>query len=185
MNILLDDLPTEYEGYLINYTFRAGILISECLNDENISEAIKIKTVFRILFGKGVPPFEIAMKGLNWFLSGGVKTQTHNGNNSESLFSFVEDRDRIFSAFMVKYGINLNKSNMHFFEFLALFNDLEKTAFKRVVDIRSTKPKDIKHYSKEYKAEVIRLKKTFALKKQTDPKEQEAIDKFNKLLGGN
>lgn len=32
-NILLDILPKEYEGYLINYSFRTGILISQALSD--------------------------------------------------------------------------------------------------------------------------------------------------------
>ena len=34
-NVLTDGLPTEYEGYLINYQYYNGILISQCLNDKH------------------------------------------------------------------------------------------------------------------------------------------------------
>ena len=40
-NILIDDLPTDYNGYLINYTFKSGILISECLNDNSFKDERK------------------------------------------------------------------------------------------------------------------------------------------------
>ena len=72
-NILIDDLPTDYNGYLINYTFKSGILISECLNDNSFKdEREKVYTALRILFGRGIPPIEIALDGLKWFLSGGM-----------------------------------------------------------------------------------------------------------------
>ena len=55
-NILIDDLPTDYNGYLINYTFKSGILISECLNDKNFKdEREKVYTALRILFGPFFP----------------------------------------------------------------------------------------------------------------------------------
>ena len=82
INILIDDLPTEYNGYLINYTFRSGILISECLNDKSIKNDMeKIYSAFRILFGRGIPPFDEALEGLKWFLSGGKGNNTNDGGD--------------------------------------------------------------------------------------------------------
>ena len=186
MNILIDDLPTDYQGYLFNYSFRSGILISECLSDESISQPSRILASLYILFGKGVPPFELAMQGLRWFLNCGELPE-NSTVKEEKVFSFVEDRNMIFSAFMVKYGINLNQSNLHWFEFISLFNDLEKTAFRRVVDLRSLKTKDLKNFSKDQRIEIIKLKNKFSLEKNNSltSEQLKAIEHFNKLIGEN
>lgn len=162
-NILIDELPHDYEGYLINYHFKSGILLSECLSDKTFKDPEEqIYTAFRILYGKGFPCFETAMKGIKWFLHGGEDVND-DPEDCETLFSFTQDRTMIFSAFMLKYGINLNESNMHFFEFLALFNDLDKTSFRKVVDLRAIKPIDMRNYTKEQKFQIYKLKKKYAL----------------------
>lgn len=187
MNIIIDELPIEYEGYLINYSFRTGILISECLidgdfdEDEN-GEEERLWASLRILYGKGMPPIETALKGMNWFLNCGDVECNKEQETSELLFSFFEDRNRIYSAFMMKYGINLNKSNMHFFEFLPLFNDLDKTAFRRVVDLRQMTNKEIKKYSKDDQVTILKMKKEFALKNKYKGKVEERMTKFDKIL---
>jgi hypothetical protein len=186
-NILVDPLPREFEGYLIRWQFYNGILISDCLssddfkNDEN-GQIERVYTALNILFGAGIPPFEIALEGLKWFLNCTNKTNLKTSKKEEEYFSFDDDKERIFSAFMVKYGINLNeKNNLHWFEFIALMNDLRKTAFREVVDIRQMKPKDMKGFSKEQKAEIMRQKKLFKIKKTLDVNSytQEQIDKID------
>lgn len=193
-NLLIDPAPKEYKGYLIKWQFWNGILISNCLSDtENFGDtendnAEKIYTAFNLLYGKGIPPFDIAIEGLKWFLScGGIKQDNHD-EKTEQYFSFDDDHERLFSAFMVKYGINLNKTiDLHFFEFIALMNDLNKTAFRNIVDLRMMKPKDIKNYSREDKLEILRQQKRFAIKKVLDnqytDKQKQAIDNFDKLVG--
>lgn len=163
-NILIDKLPKQYNGYLINYDFRAGILLSECLSDKSFANVEEqIYSAFRILFGKGIPEFDIAMSGLKWFMHGGIENTQDDSEDCETLFSFTQDRTMIFSAFMLKYGINLNKSNMHFFEFLALFNDLDKTSFRKVIDLRAMKPIDMKNYTKEQRCQIYKLKRKYSL----------------------
>lgn len=168
-NILIDKLPTQYKGYLINYHFKSGILLSECLSDNSFKSADEqIYTAFRILFGKGIPEFNVAMNGLKWFLHGGDEPLNDSNDCCETLFSFSQDKTMIFSAFMLKYGINLNESNLHFFEFLALFNDLDKTAFRKIIDLRALKPSDMKSFSKEQKYQIYKLKQKFALGVKND-----------------
>ncbi len=186
MNILIDDLPTDFDGYLINFSFKSGILIAESLSDRSIGdERTRLLVALRCLFGRGIPPFNRAMEGLRWFLSGG-NDKRHTSNTSENLFSFVYDQELIYSAFMVKYNIDLNRDNLHYFKFLALFSDLSKTAFQRVVGIRATKVKDLKNCSKEYKQEIMRLKREFSLDgaNSLTTEEQKAIDHFEKILKG-
>lgn len=193
-NLIIDPLPKEYEGYLIKWEFWNGILISKCLGDTEHFEdnergnAEKIYTAFNLLYGRGVPPFDIALKGLKWYLSCGEIKEEQEGSQEEQYFSFEEDHERLFSAFMVKYGINLNKtSELHFFEFIALMNDLSKTAFRNVVDLRMIKPKDMKNYSREQKQEILKQKRKFAIKKALEnkytEKQKQAIDNFDKLMG--
>lgn len=168
-NILIDPLPTQYKGYLINYNFKSGILLSECLSDSSFSNTEEqIYTAFRILYGKGIPEFETAMDGLKWFLHGGIENAQDDSEDCETLFSFTQDRTMIFSAFMLKYGINLNESNMHFFEFLALFNDLDKTSFRKVIDLRAMKPSDMKNYTKEQRYQIYKLKRKYSLEENDD-----------------
>ena len=119
---------------------------------------------------------------MNWFLNCGDVECNKEQETSELLFSFFEDRNRIYSAFMMKYGINLNKSNMHFFEFLPLFNDLDKTAFRRVVDLRQMTNKEIKKYSKDDQVTILKMKKEFALKNKYKGKVEERMTKFDKIL---
>ena len=142
-----------------------------------------------MLYGRGIPEFDDAIEGLRWFLSCGAEPGINGeAQQNEEYFSFDEDKERLFSAFMVKYGINLNKAdNLHFFEFIALMNDLNKTAFRNVVDLRMMKPKDMKNYSREQKQEILELKKKFAIKKvlekQYTEEQKRAIDHFDKLVG--
>lgn len=194
-NILLDVLPKDYNGYLINYSFRTGILISQALSDtetfkdDDEGRMERLFTSFNLLFGKGVPPFDIAFNGLKWFMSCGALNDNNRGSSKESeeYFSFDADKDRLFSAFMVRYRINLNREELHFFEFIALFNDLSKTSFRNVVDLRQMGSKELKKFSKEDRAEIIAQKKQFAIKKALNNKftdEQiKAIDEFDKLVG--
>lgn len=173
-NVLIDELPTEYEGYLINWRYYNGILIDQCLkdreqlfDDDDYGRYEKISTALTILFGNGIPPLETAIKGLSWFMSCGNEDQSGCGDKKE-YFCFDIDSQRIYSAFRVKYNINLaTEKRLHWFEFIYLFNDLSKTAFREIVNIRMMKPSDYKGYSKEAKAEILRQKAKFSLNNST------------------
>lgn len=194
-NILVDILPTEYEGYLINYQYYNGILISECLKDnehlfanDEQGQIEKIYTAFTILYGNGIPnEFETALNGLNWFLSCGKENNTSNEDKTE-YFSFEQDSEYIYSAFRVKYNINLAKEkNLHWFEFIYLFNDLAKTSFREIVNLRMIKPSEYKNYSKETVKEIMKQKQKFALKSNNQvyltDEEKQKIDVFYNLIG--
>ena len=146
----------------------------------------KLPSDFNLLFEKGIPPFDKALEGLKWFLSCGGTKQNDN-ENSEQYFSFDDDHERLFSSFMVKFGINLSKVNdLHFFEFIALMNDLHKTSFRNVVDLRMLKTKDLKNYSQEQKSEILKQKRKFAIKKVLEnnytDEQKRAIDYFDNLV---
>ena len=118
---------------------------------------------------------------------GASENKEINSQNNNEYFSFDADKDRLFSSFMVKYGINLNRDDLHFFEFIVLFNDLSKTSFRNVVDLRQMSNKELKKFSKEDRIEILKQKKYFAIKKTLNNKfteeQTKSIDKFDKLVG--
>lgn len=192
-NILTDILPKEYQGYLINWQYYNGILIDQCLRDreelftnDNQGKIEKIYTAFTILYGNGIPEFNKAFEGLKWFMSCGAENN-NDDKSTQEYFCFSRDSGLIYSAFRVKYNLNLSEEkNLHWFEFLYLFNDLSKTAFREIVNIRLMKPSEYKHYSKEAKREIIRQKEKFYSNSKKDKyiseEENKLIDEFYSSL---
>ena len=60
---------------------------------------------------------------------------------------FSVDANLIFSAFMTQYNINLNRDNLHWWEFMSLFNSLKddteivKIMNYRTIDVNSIEDK--------------------------------------------
>lgn len=193
-NILTDCLPKEYEGYLINYQYYNGILINNCLEDseelfsnDDEGRLEKIYTALTILYGNGIPnDLELALNGLNWFMSCGI--DNNKDNDKTKYFCFNQDSKYIYSAFKTKYNINLaTEKDLHWFEFIYLFSDLSKTAFREIVNIRMIKPKDMKNYSKEAKQEIQKQKERFKLnnniQNELSKEDKQKIDDFYSLIG--
>lgn len=192
-NILVDMLPRDYKGYLINYQYFTGIMLVECLKDKDklfenskSGELEKLFTAFNILYGNGVPDINTAIDGLNWFLNCGVVDIKEKSAYKE-YFCFNQDSQYIYSAFRLKYGINLStEKDLHWFEFIYLFNDLSKTAFREIINIRTMTTKDMKGYSPEMKSKILSEKKKFALKNsyidKLNHEEQAKIDEFYDMI---
>lgn len=192
-NIILDKLPNEYMGYLIRSDFRIGIQISVCLSDVDLSEDERIINALLLLFGNGMPPFEIAYRGLIWFLSCGQKMGVNNEETDEDLenyyassdndktetLSFEQDIVFIYSAFRRTFNIDLARSSMHWFEFNALLNDIGECSLSNIIQIRTTKQKDI---PKDKKSEFARLKRKYEIKKKVSQEELAEKEKWDKIF---
>ena len=68
-NVLLDPLPEDWNGYVIDTDFRIGIQISQCLVDDTLNSREKVATALSLLFPEEHPQFEEAMDALQWYLS--------------------------------------------------------------------------------------------------------------------
>ena len=130
-NFLLDSLPDEYEGYLIRTDYRVGIQISQALEDEELTPQERLAVAFSLLYGEGAPPVQTAYRGLTWFLNAGNPPEEEGepgGAGQEEtgirFFSFDYDATRLYSGFRRMYHIDLDKTPMHWFRFLALLGDL-------------------------------------------------------------
>ena len=146
-NVLLEDMPEEYEGYRIDPDFRTGILISMCLSDPELTELEQRLVAANLLFTDKIPPPEQAMSGISWFM---------NANNHGV------DQWRIYAAFMAQYHIDLNKVYMHWFIFRGLLDNLSECSFTDVMQLRQKK---IPAYlSAKEKEEFKRKQRIFQLK---------------------
>lgn len=177
-NFLLDAMPDTYQGYLIRTDYRIGIQISQALEDEDLSPQERLAVSVDLLFGAGVPPEEMAIGGVQWFMLAGKEPETgHRDPDGVQYFSFDYDDARIYSAFRRAYGIDLDRVTMHWFRFLALLGDLGECAFTQIVGVRSA---DLSKLDKETKKAYLKLRRKYALPQ----KESEESREFMEQLGG-
>lgn len=162
-NVLLDPVPTEWRGISIDSDFRTGILVSQCLQDEELTKRERIGIAARLLFPKECPEISEALEAVEWFLS-----EYDHDNPSDKktdrkvrVLDFDIDQWRIYAAFRQQYGIDLSCTKMHWFIFMGLLVNLEDCNFTRVIDIRKKDVTD--KMGKEEKQELRKAKKMYAL----------------------
>lgn len=185
-NVMLDRLPTEYNGYPINSSFRIGIQIFQIMDDPELSEIEQLYKSCELLFDvesvDKLPDMATMQEGIQWFLSGWYMDNLVKDDKKERKdMDYDIDQWRIFSAFLTQFGINLNEADMHFWVFMGLLSTLEECAFTRIVDIRTKKidPK-MKPSDKE---ELRKVKERYALsqvEEQMTPQEKADYDAFMK-----
>lgn len=183
-NVLLDELPEEWEGYPIDTDFRTGIQIMQCLQDEEFDQYVRIIHSLCMLFPyeDNRPDFEKAQEGLNWFMT--EFNHDNHKKNAENVkaFDFDVDQWRIYSAFQRQYGIDLNTVEMHWFIFMGLLTNLDECSFTKVIDIRTRKinakdSREVKKALSEAK-EVYRIEEKQELTEEEKKQDDEAVKKF-------
>ena len=183
-NIMLDPLPNDWNGYPIDSDFQTGIMISQCMADESLSNDEKFLTAMDLLFPQDKPPVNEAEEAITWFLN----EYNHDNMSSkkkekeEIVFDFDIDQWRIYAAFKSQYNIDLNTEQLHWFVFMGLLSNLAECALTRVMDIRQKEitPK----MSRKEKNAIIAAKKVFAINPPKEltlsAKEQQAVEEFMK-----
>ncbi len=176
-NILLDTLPKSICGLEINTDFRYSIAFELLMSDKNLSDKEKIQQAFILYFKE---PFAIknqveALEGILWFYSAGAATNKTQNREEKPIYSYEYDDIYIFSAFLSQYGIDLNRENLHWWKFKAMFQSLnEDHTISKIMKYRSMKisPK----LSKEEKQFYRNMKRIYAL-----PDEKTDEEKLNQL----
>ena len=151
MNILIDYLPTKFEidgkEYEINYDFRTSILFCLLMNDPELTEEEKILQGLQLYYPVIPPNIEEAYKKILYFYSRGNDIEDNKKvkqgkrifkRNNNRAYDFEVDANLIFSAFMTQYNINLNRDNLHWWEFMSLFNSLkDDTEIVKIMNYRT------------------------------------------------
>ena len=164
------------------------ISLTDGLPDSLIIHGIeyKIKTDYRtwlrlmdtsdyksLFIRKAPPPSKELILEIQRFISRGEDSKGEE--DSSPIIDFKLDADYIYSSFLQAYGINLLKSDMHWFEFMALFKSLpEETIMRKIIEYRQYDGKD---------EELLRLKRAWALPEKLTEEEKAAGDYFEEVFG--
>ena len=126
-NCLIEQFPSDYRGSAINTNFRVGVMLTLLTEDTRFPEDMKRLKAFDILYKDKVPDIETAYSGLIWFLSCGRSEvyylEDDLAGSNEKYLDFQFDAFDIYGSFLAK-GVDLHKSNMHWFKFMAMLNNL-------------------------------------------------------------
>ena len=171
-NILLDPLPTEYNGWLIRTDFRIGVQISLAMMDKDLCDSDKVAVAFTLLYGNGIPDAETAIEGLRWFMRCGAEERSDLPKDNEPPSFFWDfDAGRIWASFKASYGIDLHTVNMHWFEFCNLMASVgNDTSLGKAMEVRNFSIRGIKG---EERAKVVKAKMALTPPKQKTEAEKE------------
>lgn len=187
LNILTEQLPTslivEGKEYPIRYDFRTWIKVSELLSGgrkfkENFVALCKLIFDFKKLDGFPETITALTDAVVRFYSCGGAissakeekgKSEPHAA--ARDTFSFKYDAGYIYAAFLQAYGIDLAKSDMHWFLFSALLGALpEDTKLVKIIGYRGACLSD---YSGKQRAFYAEMKQKYALPDTRSPEEKD------------
>lgn len=195
-NILLDELPSEWNGYTVNTSFRIGVQICLLQDDVEITAEEKTSTILELLFCnddysiREYPTNIDEIKDcIEWFLMGWFHDRNVSDTTQEKkrLMDYDVDQFRIYADFLQIYGIDLNSVDLHWWAFQGLLWNMphEQSSFLQTLEIRQKKPR--KGASQEERRLIELAHKRYDLKQNKkevvfNSDEKEKIDAFDKFM---
>lgn len=178
--------------YKINTSYKTAIQCNAIAEDDNINDIERALAIIYKLFGEealeDVENRETLLEKAKKYLSCGVDNVEQS--NEPRDMDFIEDMPYIKASFMSDYHIDLNKIDMHFWEFYELINGLSNSemgnccVLNRVRNLRNFNLAEIKD-SKE-REKIRKAKNSVALKrnkkKATKVQEQSAREFYTQFL---
>ncbi len=197
---LTDKLVIDDKEYPLDLSFNNVLKLFEMWRDEDVPEFVKPHFGIRILTGETLEDFTVEEMSevfnevfeehislstvednhVEYDLAGNpMKTTASNGKQEQAPYDIRFDGDYIYASFLQAYGIDLFdvQGKLHWKKFNALLSGLpEGTKFMEVIKIRKWKPQ--KGDSAEYKEEMRRLQKDYALPYEIVEEEEEYEEEF-------
>ena len=188
INVLLDPLPTEWNGYQINTWFQIGIQISLILYDNSMNTYEKNAILTELLFDdRDHPQGEELDECIEWFVSGWFHDNPGSSKDKRRLVDYDIDQWRIYADFQQIYGIDLSTADMHWWTFCGLLWNMpyKYSSFLHVIEIRQKKI--TAKMDKEEKKTIREAQRIYSLeqpekKKEYTPEETQAIDDFDRMM---
>ena len=167
MNPLIDDFPCELCGVPIDTDYRRMVQFELLMLDEDIPAQEKLMLGIELLYKTPVTSLPEAWDRLLWFYRGGGEVKGDAGTTElpPRVYDFEQDADRIYTAFLQIYGIDLQETPVHWWKFRALLFTLPGTClmgkimYYRSVDVGERKGAGRKH--------ALHMRSLFALDKPT------------------
>lgn len=190
-NILTDRVPKSVEidgkNYEINWEFHYHVKIIILLQDPELDDATKTALALNIFYPEIPANIEEADRQMKLFYvndkpkNHAQKSAEAEAESTPALYSYEIDDEYIFSAFVEKYGINLQTvTGLHWYEFRALLRSLQDCWFADIMRYRGTKTNEIKNL--EMRRQYERLKAYWSL--PTPQAEQDVVDELEAILMG-
>ena len=178
MNLITEALPDSFmisgKKYKIKTDFKIWIKVSQIMSDTSFNAENMIKIIGMVFEDIPSNLWETIQEILR-FLNPLAKKGGQNKNEkiTRRIFDYELDSEYIYSAFWQQYNIDLTKADLHWWQFLALFNCLsEDTAFSKIIQYRSVDLNTIK--DKEMRKHYQKMKKLYALSDNRTQEEKEA-----------
>ena len=188
MNLLTDTLPDfliiDGKEYKIKTDFKIWIKVSQIMSDTTFSAENIIKIigmVFEEIPTNLCKTIQEIFKFSNPLNRKGGKDKEET--TTRRIFDYEYDSEYIYAAFWQQYNIDLCKADLHWWQFLALFNCLsEETVFSKVIQYRCVDLKDIK--DKEMRKHYRKMKGIYALSdnRTQEEKEQDFNERIAELF---
>lgn len=181
MNILIDNFPTEIYGIPIDTDYRRIVQFELLMLDKEIPPIDKIALAIDLIYLKPVPDLFHAWDGLLWYYSGGYeKGAKKTRANNRRVYDFEEDAERIYTAFLQEYQIDLQERAIHWWKFRALLFALPDTCFMgKIMYYRGLDLSQLKGVEKKH---ALKMQNMFAIeKRQTMTKAQREAEYLLKI----
>lgn len=186
INVMLDPLPTQWNGFEINTSFRIGIQTFILEYDKELSDYEKSIHIVDLMFdGRSHPYGEELQECITWFLNGWFHDKPGSSKDNRRLVDYDIDQWRIYADFRKIYGIDLSLDEMHWWTFNGLLWNMpyKQSAFMEVINIRKKKI-EAKMSVKEKEA-IAEAQKVYGLEQpETEYTEDEKskIDDYDRMM---
>lgn len=205
INILLDELPTEWNGYRLDTDFQIGIQLILIQEDVEMSKGEKCSAMAGLLFCDELPSMQEMQECITWYLTGWNHDKQPKSRDHRKVMDFDIDQWRIYSAFLRQYRIDLNdlgyepvydeagspvldqhgnqimaERHLHFWTFMGLLANLEESNYSRVIEARQKKPGP--KASREERKRISEAHEVFDLDQATSYEDHEFKEHIDELL---
>ncbi|MBM5707362.1 Gp15 family bacteriophage protein [Listeria ivanovii] len=188
---LTDSIEFEGERYQLDLAFDNVLLVFELLEDD-LNIFVQVENALKMLIGEDFDFYENMEKYISLYQAVMENIIVKNSNinvkhdlagnpmpeaESKKFYSLTEDAEYIYASFLYDYNIDLFdvQGKLHWEKFNALLISLsEDSKFKQVISIRQRKPD--KSMTPEQKRELKEAQEVYALKKNQEELEFEAMD---------
>lgn len=193
MNVLMEKFPEELEiqgkccsiGWDFRTILSCNEMIEQCRNEITEGELLKILETFY----KNCRHYtEEHVEKMFWFFSCGREKEKKifprkiAGINDKQPFDFEKDAELIYAGFQQQYGIDLQTTEMHWWRFMILLENLgEGTRLSKVIEYR-TRDTSSKHLSKEERSFYKAMQQYYGLDRKYSKQEDEILKKIEEAL---
>lgn len=184
-NCLVDGFPTEYKGYKMRTDWRIGVLLSMLMSDEGVDSDYRLPVALHTLYEEVPKDVNIAVEGLEWFMTSGRSEVCYADGytppaSPEKCIDFQQDSLDIYGAFMA-HGIELEKTEMHWFKFMAMLTNLGDCPITQKIGMRSM---DISKLKGEQRKQYAEMKERYRVRQLVTREEyKEIVDAMSEQYG--